>query len=281
MLNDKEKIMFTTGGHAVVLFQKLEVGFLAYRTYLVSDPEGNDRPVIDHENHPEYFETLHEKAPTEVIDERVKELKVKESELRRSIQEQGRILREKERSHQQAIKDMESVLNQPGIENIRLFNEGKITHLVELGYRPKIMTMEEHMSKIGDYSKDPHMLSLMVYSQTGCKKLGGVWLRGAYSDGSGSNTEVVPCQSEDEAMSVYYTKYLLEYNGMKSNTNPPRAEHVSVMDVMIEMGVEINKDFYNDCVNEKITNLQKQLASSRTSCERFEAQISEVMKEKI
>jgi hypothetical protein len=113
------------------------------------------------------------------------------------------------------------------LNRIEDFIDKKITHLAVFGYgAPKVATFDEAMRdfEYGRFSNDIKLLCLFGKSNGDLE-----WRVNQYYDGSGSWKEVIPCQSEAEALTA-----------VKEHTEKPRGD---VMQWAFEFGVPVSQEY--------------------------------------
>ena len=132
--------------------------------------------------------------PTRVLCAEVKKLEEEAKRLQDVIWKSRQEIREIE---EEKNKTLEKVKKYQGLEHIEDFIEGKITHYLTFKYGdPEIISfkdtfVEDNYSRIRNTHK---LLTLFGNSQGNLS-----WGLNEYKDGSGSNTEVIPCISLEDA----------------------------------------------------------------------------------
>ena len=134
-------------------------------------------------------------APTQKLDERFSILKEKIADLR---QEKKKLEQEIWEAQEAGEAKLAKYKKYDQLKNLDIFLEGKITHYVlEYWGSFKIVAFEESKP---DQRWDSGLQKLLTLFGKSNGDLD--WRLNEYSDGSGSNTIVIPCISYDEALAV-------------------------------------------------------------------------------
>ena len=187
--------MYLPDGRQVNLIQKLDSGFLCEYVYSHEDWEGEPRGYRD-----EVFiaPEIYEQAPTATYDARISELRTtidqlanKERELRTRISE----IESNERTRLAKFGKFRA------LRQLEDFIEGRITHYVEVPSwgAPRIVDFEETKNPDGSYQTHNGYKLLTLFGRTNGDL---AWKLNRYTDGSGSNTDVIPCTSLGDAQRV-------------------------------------------------------------------------------
>lgn len=183
-------------GRQVNVINKLDEGYLCEYVYSHEDWEDDLHPYRDSGVFivPEVYET----APTAVYDSRVLELRAtierlenQESELRERISE----IETTERTRFARFERYKA------LRQLEDFIAGRITHYVEVPTWgvPRVVEFEQTKNPDGSYQTHDAYRLLTLFGRTNGDL---AWKLNRYTDGSGSNTDVIPCTSLDDAQKV-------------------------------------------------------------------------------
>lgn len=217
--------MYTKNGQEVeVLHEIAGVGFLVAPILDLQDGYPIQGPPI--QGPPMMVDVVYEQAPTARFDAKVIRLGVEIEELRQQKLALRRELREAERRAEERKAKFERLEALQGLED---FIDGKVTHyVVERRWgMPSVVTFA---STKCDYGKrDKKLLTLFGDSEGNL-----AWRLNAYSDGSGSYSDVIPCLSHEEAVEKVTTAL---YARMVEVATRSLAEHA------VEQGVPLPEGY--------------------------------------
>lgn len=173
---------------------------------------------------------LHDSPPTQVIHEEIAKLSAQREEIsntkRQLVREVGALRKEIE----QLSAKREELLDKSGLSQLDLFINGGISHYVEVcrsSYNtPRIVAFQDTKSEYSDREyglKKARLLSLYG-SATGDLS----WELNRYRDGSGSNIEVIPCTSLEQAKGVLQEQFDIYMSKYVSEDALKRAESAKV-----------------------------------------------------
>jgi len=161
------------------------------------------------------------KPPRDKLDADVAELTAKAAQLRKEIHELGVQKRESERS-QQATK--ERLMQHEALKRIDDYLQGKFTLFLELPQYssvPRIRKLGEVIEN-GDGERSTYNPRLRLLSLYGDSKGDLNWGVSRYYDGSGSNEQVFPIDSEDEGIAIIrkrFAKMVADWRVNGNNTS--------------------------------------------------------------
>jgi hypothetical protein len=150
---------------------------------------------------PEEWREIFLKPPTVKLEAEVNELHklitLKREELKRVNKE----LDESGRKYQEQLKKLKQ---HQALKRIEDYLDGKFTHFLQVpGYgAPTLISKDDALKPSDRYDTSLKLLTLF-----GSTKGDLQWNINRYSDGSGSNSEVYPCESEEEAIAIIYNLY--------------------------------------------------------------------------
>lgn len=186
---------YLANGRQVNVIQKLDTGYLCEYVYSHEDWGEEARPYSD-----EVFTVadVYETAPTATYDARVLELRASVDALttqQRELRERISAVEATERSRFAKFERYKA------LRQLEDFIEGRITHYVEVpGWGvPRIIEFEQTKNPDGSYQTRDEYKLLTLFGRTNGDL---AWKLNRYTDGSGSNTDVIPCTSLDEACRV-------------------------------------------------------------------------------
>lgn len=142
---------------------------------------------------------VYDRPPTAAVDARIQQLRTEEENLRSRVTSLRDEMRTAESEHKARLSKLQSL---GALRHIETFLDGKFTHAVLMNYSgPEIVSFEEALQpNKDDYGRRETGLKLMTLF--GNSKNDLQWRINDYKDGSGSNTNVMPCMSIEEAMEV-------------------------------------------------------------------------------
>lgn len=186
---------YTETGHEVEVTQALESGFIGHTVY---DTGNEDDGACGPE---QFFKTLYDKPPTQKMDSEILLLQGQIERLTNDRQAIQKHISELQKSRDQMLPE---VVKYSGLELLKDFIDGKITHYVEFsGYSElKIIPFKDATSECGDKRK----LKLLTLFGGSCGKLN--WALGRYYDHSSMAIEVVPVTSLEMAHAVISQRIL-------------------------------------------------------------------------
>lgn len=135
---------------------------------------------------------VYDEPPTFIYDERIKKLEEREKELMDSIFNLGESKRELEKVAKENQKKYERI---DKLKRLNDFIDGKITHYVILSMYTRESIVDFKDAKCMGDKRDLKLLTLFGNSKGELN-----WKLNQYSDGSGCNSEVIPCTSYEEAV---------------------------------------------------------------------------------
>jgi len=191
------------------------------------------------------------------------ELAAMEERLQKAKQSLTEIHRQIETLQTENKARLEKLACYQGLEHLEAFLDGKITHFVIDRYGPpKILPKDKALEVDDEWGRRQRDLKLLtLYGSTkGCL----TWNLNQYRDGSGCETEVIPCTSYDQALEVW--KERLAAHEVDARENPRRISSDWVK-AAESLGLSVS-DWYKEQLSAKqaearatqITQLRKQLA---------------------
>jgi hypothetical protein len=163
-------------------------------------------PEYEHEDYgephwgtPEEWREIFLKPPTVKLEAEVNELHklitLKREELKRVNKE----LDESGRKYQEQLKKMKQ---HQALKRIEDYLDGKFTHFLDVGYGVRLISKEDALKSPDKYDRDMKLLTLFGRTNGDLQ-----WRINRYYDGSGGNTDVYPCESEEEAIAIVRKLY--------------------------------------------------------------------------
>ena len=173
--------------------------------FVASTPAGAVvRPLYEYDNEPRWGEPVivgkvYAIPPKQKCEGEIAKLREIESELRAKMHERQQGLASLERDSEAR---MAAIKRHKGLERLELFLSGKITHFVIDNYSRTTIATLEQATKNGDAGERRWDKKLRLLSLYGDSNGNLEWNLNRHYDGSGSNTKVIPCTSEEEAKAI-------------------------------------------------------------------------------
>jgi len=244
----EKELKYLANGNAVYLVEELKNG-----QFLVSDiflDEYGEETLSDGMHIVDY---IYDVPPVRLyskdiadLNNSISRLKDEEESLRYSISS----LNEKEKSVLNKLKNFDK------LQYLLDFIDGKITHYVFIRWGS--VEIVEYKNTGSDYSRDMRLLSLF-----GSTKGDIAWRLNQYSDGSGGNTEVIPCLSYEMALSEAQ-KVIDKFVSEKTNYRHDTIEAAKKYNLNISQEyIDAYKKEWEDQNKLNISKLEIQLSDAR------------------
>lgn len=195
--------VYSIHGEAASFVAQTSSGYAVEQIFEQEDGEPHYGPV---KSWPEVYA----EPPVAKIHGKVRELESRINERRQELND----LSNEKRAMESDLASMRKRYEENDqLRNLDAWISGAVTHLVKVGHYDgfKIGTVEEILG----YDNDKEMRLLSIYGGT---KNHFRWKMAAYSDGSGSNTEVLLATSEEEARQVAAKWYAREVASRSRNS---------------------------------------------------------------
>ena len=150
---------------------------------------------------PEEWPAVFEKPPTARLETKIDELDKLITEKRELLSQINAELEQASRQHKERLAKLKQ---HQALARIEDYLDGKFTHFLYVGYEVKLVTKEEMMKNTNQYDSGMKLLTLFGKTNGDLQ-----WRINQYSDGSGSSTDVYPCESEEEAISIVSCLYFV------------------------------------------------------------------------
>jgi hypothetical protein len=186
MINDEIKYLYN--GNAVYLIEELKDRRFLVANVLLDEYGDETNYICDSSLY--IVDNVYDDAPRQVYDKKIVELNDSISKLKdeeESIRYRISSSIEKEKQVLDKLKNFDK------LQYLLDFIDGKVTHYVFI--RWSTIEIIEYKDSKSEYSHDMKLLSLF-----GSSKGDIAWRINQYSDGSGCNTEVIPCLSYEMAL---------------------------------------------------------------------------------
>ncbi len=190
------KNAYLLNGQQVQIHEKTTKGFLVSKIYECENRE----PVFD--NRVIFVEKVFENAPTEKLDERIKNLNTeidKLDEEKKQLEANKKLFETQFKAAEEDVKkQMAKIKQYQALKRIENFIEGKITHyVVATKWKLDLLSFEDTKAKEDWNYRQPGFKLLTLFGKTG----GDLeWGLNEYKDGSGCNYTIIPCCSYEEAV---------------------------------------------------------------------------------
>lgn len=141
----------------------------------------------------ELWDRVYPKPPVPVVAEEIASMKADVSAAREQLRATEREIAEAQKD---ALATMKRLVRYEPLKNLEALLDGTITHVVEVGYSITIKDFETAKSYRDDYDRK-NVLRMLSIKPTEDGEIR--WHLNRWSDGSGTDTPVILCTSEDEA----------------------------------------------------------------------------------
>jgi hypothetical protein len=148
---------------------------------------------------PEEWREIFSTPPTVKLEAKVDELDKLITEKRDELKRIKKELDESGRKYQEQLKKLKQ---HQALSRIEDYLDGKFTHFLDVGYGVKLISKEDALKSHDKYDRDMKLLTLFGRTNGDLQ-----WRINRYYDGSGSNTDVYPCESEEEAIAIVRKLY--------------------------------------------------------------------------
>lgn len=148
---------------------------------------------------PEEWREVFEKPPTARLETKIDELDKLITEKRETL---SQINKELEETSRKCKAQLSKLTQHQALKRIEDYLDGKFTHFLYVGSGVNLVSEEDALKSSDSYDRDMKLLTLY-----GSTKGDLQWRINRYSDGSGGNTDVFPCESEAEAIEIVRKLY--------------------------------------------------------------------------
>jgi hypothetical protein len=205
---------------------------------------------------------LHNEPPVDVLNEEVAKLEAVRLDLSTQIRELRREVAGAEKENAERLAKCQRLASLKRLED---FLDGKITHYVIVpGYRaPEIVPVGDTESEYAQHTGELRLLSL--YGRTGGEL---AWRLNRYSDGSGRNTDVIPCCSYEEAQEAITEVFATEVETAldPDHHNQPNRDWIAAAE---KCGIEISDLYETALVEREVESRRKQIADLQAKLEKL------------
>lgn len=217
---------------------------------------------------PEFVSEIHPTAPIRVRAEKIVELDSKIAEKQkelRGIEHELTAFKQEEKGLLERLKKHECMKR---IDDIL---SGKITHYAVLSiYTVRAVADErDGYEAIGKY----RLLSLSPSERKGTFH----WRVNQYSDGSGSDRDVIPCTSEADAIEALKTEMESQWSDWLMAEKPTLSD--SLYTASVKYGVVVPKEYWEYRTNLRRTQLEDELAKVKNQLAAREKELTELENE--
>lgn len=244
-------IKFTSDGKKVAVVGKLNAQeTIVQEIFIINESE-----IPSGENF--VVKSLHDAPAISWKEKNLNDLDKRYDEERKRGDELEKKLRIRQRELQAKLEYIGSALKNADESSFTLLVDficGNITHVVELGYRPKIMTTEAFFTTYDDRLR----LVSIFGKDDGTFK----YCLGQYYDYSGSNTTFIPCKNYNEAIKTLWDN-ILDKN-VTSDIIKTAKEYNIVLD---NEKIKIYKEESIKNIQSNIESQQKEIDKSLKSIE--------------
>jgi hypothetical protein len=253
-------------GQGVEVIQKLESGeFLVVNIYLGYNGDG-DEEYVDHST-PYVVKEVFESAPVLKYLDQVDALLTEIETLQKKRAEMARDINSCKREHEERKKDLTKYA---GAELLFDFIDGKISHYVTIGYSgAKIVEFTDEMKTDGSCDRE----KLKLLSLFGRSNGDLTWNLNRYSDGSGSNSEVIPCTSLDMA-NAEAKRYVLER--IDKTSGKPESRVIASAE---KFGVEVPKEYREAVIIMELETAEKNVTAAKDKLGQYEQILADKKKQ--
>lgn len=161
-------------------------------------PEYEQEDGEPHWGQPEEWREIFLTPPTVKLEAKVDELDKLITEKRAELKRINAELDQSGRRYQEQLKKLKQ---HQALQHIEDYINGKFTYFLDVGYGVKLVAKADALKKV-DYDHDMKLLTLFGRTNGDLQ-----WRINRYSDGSGSNTDVYPCETEEEAIAIVRKLY--------------------------------------------------------------------------
>jgi len=141
----------------------------------------------------ELWDRVYPKPPVPIVAEEIAQMKAEISAAREQLRTTERKIADAQKD---ALATMKRLVRYEPLKNLEALLDGTITHVVETGYSITIKDFETAKSYRDDYDRK-NVLRMLSLKPTEDGEIR--WHLNRWSDGSGTDTPVILCTSEDEA----------------------------------------------------------------------------------
>jgi len=248
-------VKYLANGQEVEIVEKTSRGILVNKLYYTGEDEYiDDMPI--------FVNKVFDKPPTEKIAESINKLLSEKKELTQQISH----LNEKLTAEEEHYKAREKKFDQyEALQTIDDFLENKITHVVYTrDYEKKILTLNELKSKYGEDTL--RLIGLSGKILNGWHENTIEWHVNQYSDGSGSNSPIIPCTSYEQALAVLIN---IINKGVKSYGITARTLRLAA-----EYKFELEPEDMKKYLEKKIGDTEKEILSCGNAINKFSDKIA-------
>lgn len=183
-------------------------------------------------------------APREIFDERIKELRSEIAAAEFKLDETKSDILDAMKERVRLVTKLAQV---PALKRIEDFIEGRMTHFVLIEYRYEIKTLAELKESV-DHRRDTKLLTLL-----GTTKGDLQWRINQYSDGSGSQYEIIPCASIEEAQEVRASRIQADMLAPASDR-----KFLTAVEAAFQCNVPVDADTMTKYRSKKLEGLEQQ-----------------------
>jgi hypothetical protein len=148
---------------------------------------------------PEEWREVFSKPPTVKLEAKVAELDEEITKRRAELKE---VCTQLVITEEAGKRLLEKLKKYPALKRIEDYLDGKFTHFLDVGYGVKLISKEDALKSPDKYDHDMKLLTLFGRTKGDLQ-----WRINRWGDGSGSDTDVYPCESEEEAIAIVRKLY--------------------------------------------------------------------------
>ncbi|WJM93336.1 hypothetical protein QDY63_10805 [Pseudomonas brenneri] len=230
-------------------------------------------PIYEHEDgEPHYGQVkswpeVYAEPPVAKLHGKVQELEARINERRKELND----LSSEKRTMESDLASMRRRHEENDqLRNLDLWISGAVTHLVKIDHYSGFLigTVESILG----YDSDKEMRLLSIYGGT---KNHYRWKMAAYSDGSGSNTEVLLATSEEEARQVAAKWYAKEVASRARNNQ----DHVviSLARSAMKYGIPVSDELREKVAKSEVEGRKRIIESAQKEFERAKQRLDEAV----
>ncbi|MBU3577544.1 hypothetical protein [Polynucleobacter sp. UK-Kesae-W10] len=200
-------------------------------------PEYEQEYGEPHWGQPEEWREVFLTPPTVKLEAKVDELDKLITEKRAELKRINAELDQSGRLYQDQLKKLKQ---HQALQRIEDYMDGKFTHFLQVGYEIKLVSKEDALKSPDRYDSDMKLLTLF-----GSTKGDLQWRINRWGDGSGSETNVYPCESEDEAKEIVrklYAEAVEEWRAQEKKHHGRALEWANTVD---EDWIDVPQDVKN------------------------------------
>jgi hypothetical protein len=225
---------------------------------------------------PEEWRDVFLEPPTVKLQEKVAELDKLVAEKRKELK---RVNAELDQAGKRRQEQLKKLVQHQALQRIEDYLDGKFTHFLEVpGYSaPAIVTADKALAHGGTEHENRWDKKLRLLTLFGDTKGDLQWRINRYSDGSGSsNTEVYPCQNEEEAITIVRQLYADAVAVWREQEKKPYGRAIEWSQKCPEGWIVVPDDIREYLATAKQQARQAELEKARENLAKAEAALKEL-----